>query len=155
MYFVLLFVLAWLWFFFKADKSRLRELFGAAVFASFLGLLTDLIMIHHKLWGYHGLPQPSYTIPLLLDFSVYPIVAYMFIQNLPTAWWDILKRTLFWTCFAGILEFITVKTSHMQYFQWWNIWLSLGSDIIIFLSIAGVYRFYRPAYVPSIRNSRL
>lgn len=149
MYFIIIFLLSWIWFWFKADKNRMRELFGVAIYTSFLGLLTDLIMIHNKLWSYHGLPHPLYTIPLVLDFSIYPVVSYLFTQNLPPSWLGIIIRTLSWTLFSVIFEWITLKTGHMDYHQWWNLWLSAGADLLIYLSIAGIYRFYGPAYAKS------
>ncbi|MFC4767607.1 CBO0543 family protein [Effusibacillus consociatus] len=148
-FFIILFLLSWLWFFLQADKTRLRELFGVAVYSSFLGLITDLIMVKYALWSYKGLPQPVFSIPLLLDFGVYPVVAYLFVQNLPGTWGRILLRTLIWSVFAISLEWIVFKTNHMQYHAWWSTKLSFLADILIYLSIAGVYRFYRPAYVNS------
>ncbi|MTI86064.1 MAG: hypothetical protein FH756_19745 [Firmicutes bacterium] len=147
MYFIVLFVLAWTWFYFRANKKRAREIYGAAIFASLLGLMTDLIMVHYNLWSYSGLPQPLYTIPLLLEFSVYPVVSYLFVQKLPPTWKDIFKRILIWTLFAGLLEWITLETGYMQHKLWWNLWLSVVADVMIFFLITGIYRFYSPAYV--------
>jgi hypothetical protein len=147
MYFIVLFILTWIWFFLQADKSRLRELYGVMVYSSFLGLLTDLIMVHYKLWSYRGLPDPLFTIPLLLDFSIYPIVTYLFVQNLPASWKDIWKRTLVWTMFAIFFEWVTLETHHMHHHLWWNLGYSFIADITIYLSIAGLYRFYSPAYL--------
>ncbi|GAX88931.1 CBO0543 family protein [Effusibacillus lacus] len=152
MYYIAVFFVSWIWWYLKADKTRLREMFGAVVFTMFLGLLTDLIMVHYKLWDYEGLPEPIYTIPLLLDYSVYPVVAYLFAQNLPETWGDILKRTLIWTGFAICFEWITLKTGHMEHHQWWNLWLSLAADILIFLSMAAIFRYYRTAYLRSESN---
>lgn len=146
MYFVLVFVLCWLFFFFKADKSRARELFPVCVYTSFLGLFTDLLMVEYKLWSYTGLPHSLYTIPLLLDFGIYPVVAYLFCQNLPEQWKQIFKRAVLWMIPAIIFEWVTILTGNMQHHMWWTLWLSLLSDIIIYLSIALVYRYYRSAY---------
>jgi len=151
MYFVVLSGLAWIWFYFTADKKRFRELYGAAAFATLLGLMTDLIMVHYSLWCYKGLPQPLYTIPLLLDFSVYPVVSYLFVQRLPAAWKDIFKRVLVWTIFAGTLEWLTLQAGYMQHKLWWNLWLSVVADVIIFISIAAVYRFYGAVYITGNR----
>ncbi|KEO85239.1 CBO0543 family protein [Tumebacillus flagellatus] len=147
MYFVGLFFLCWLVFIWKADKNRARELYGVVIYTSFLGLLTDLIMVHYQLWSYKGLPCPMYTIPLTLDFGIYPVVAYLFAQTLPQSWGRIVRKTLFWTLFSVLFEFVTLRTGNMFHHQWWSLWLSLCSDIVIYLSIAAVYRFYRPAYV--------
>lgn len=146
MYFIALFLLSWIWFFYKANKYRWRDLFGAVVYTSFLGLLTDLIMVHYKLWAYEGLPHPLYTIPLLLDFSVYPVVAFLFTQKLPSTWQGLFWRIGYWSFFSIIFEWITLRTGHIQHRMWWNLWLSLAADIFIYLSIALIYQFYSSAY---------
>lgn len=147
MYFIVLFTASWIWFYNKADKSRVRELYGIMIYTSFLALWTDLIMIHYKLWSYHGLPHSNFTIPLLLDFSVYPVVAYMFIQNVPMNGLGMLKRTLVWTLFSIVFEWITLLTENIRHLKWWTLGLSFTADIFIYISIWAVFRFYRPAYL--------
>jgi hypothetical protein len=149
MYFIGLFIVSWLWFYLQADKSRIRELFGAALFASFLGSLTDLLMVEFKMWSYSGLPQPGFTIPILLVFSIYPVVSYLFVQNLPDMWKRIWQRTLVWSLYAVIFEWFTLRTRHIHHLSWWNLGYSFVADIIIFLTIAAFYRYYRPAYAGS------
>ncbi|MEW9671767.1 hypothetical protein [Ammoniphilus sp. 3BR4] len=41
MYFIVLFTASWIWFYNKADKSRIRELYGIMIYTSFLALWTD------------------------------------------------------------------------------------------------------------------
>jgi hypothetical protein len=147
MYFIAVFALCWLAFWLVADKKRFREIYGAVIYTSFLGLLTDLIMVHYQLWSYEGLPDPLYTIPLSLDFGIYPVVAYLFIQTLPPTWKGTALRALLWTFPSVFFEYLTLRTGNMAHHSWWNLWLSFGADILIFLSIAGVYRIYRPAYI--------
>lgn len=118
----------------------------------FLGLFTDLIMVHYKLWDYQGLPHAMFLIPLLLDFSVYPVVAYLFTQSLPATWFAIGTRILIWAFFAIAFEWITLRTGHMEHHMWWTLWLSMVSDTLIFLMITVVYRFYRSAYVHVVKN---
>lgn len=146
MYFLAVFAISWIWWFISADKHRVRELFGAAIWSSFLGLLTDLIMVHYQLWSYRGLPAAEYTIPLLLDFGIYPVVTYLFVQWMPEDWWGIMKRAVIWSAAATLFEFVTLKVGVMEHHQWWSMWLSFTADMVIFWSIAGIYRYYRPAY---------
>jgi hypothetical protein len=145
-YFIIVFLICWLIFWIKADKSRAKELYGAVIYTSFLGLLTDLIMIHYKLWSYNGMPQAIISIPLTLDFGIYPVVAYLYTQTLPETWGKIARNALFWTLPAITFEYITLHVGSMKHHLWWNLWLSFIADILIYLSIAVVYRFYRPAY---------
>lgn len=147
MYFLILFAGVWLWFIWIADKSRVREFYGAVVYTSFLGLATDLIMVEYKLWSYVGLPHPLYTIPLTLDFGMYPVVAYLFLQHLPSTWGAIFIRALLWTAPALLFEWFTLRIGAMHHHQWWRLWMSMIADIFIYLSIAGVFRYYRPAFM--------
>lgn len=146
MFFILLFICSWIWFFIQFDRSRIRELYGVMIYTSFLGLFTDLLMIHYKLWEYQGLPQSKFLIPLLLDFSVYPVVAFLFIQNITAHALGILRRVLIWTIFSVILEWITMRTGHIEHHSWWNLWLSFAADILIYLSTWGVYKSYVNAF---------
>ncbi|RXT08776.1 CBO0543 family protein [Ammoniphilus sp. CFH 90114] len=154
MYFIVLFFASWIWFYKKADNSRIRELYGVMIYTSFLALWTDLIMVHYKLWSYHGLPHSKYLIPLLLDFSVYPVVAYLFTQDAPLAWGGIIKRVVGWTFFSVLLEWVTLITGHIQHHKWWTLGFSLVSDILIYLSIWAIYRLYRPAYIHNQLSKR-
>jgi hypothetical protein len=99
------------------------------IYTCLLAIWTDLIMVHNQLWSYHGLPQSDYSIPLLLGFGIYPVVAYLFTQGVPLHWLGVIKRTLVWTFFVLFLN---------------------GADILIYLSIWGVYLIYRPAYVAKL-----
>lgn len=148
MYFVAVFLFSWGWFYLRADKSRVRELFGVAVYTAFLGLLTDLIMVHYKLWSYSGLPHPLYVIPLTLDFGIYPVVSYLFTQRLPQRWGRICVRVFLWTMPSVLFEYVTLRTHHMRHHMWWSLWLSFAADLVIYSSIALLYRYYRPFYAP-------
>ena len=147
MYFLILFVICWSYFLWRADKSRIREIYGAMIYTSLLGLLTDLIMVKYQLWTYEGLPQPHFTIPLTLDFGIYPVVAYFYVSSLPESWPSIFLRALAWMAPALFFEWMTLRLGKMHHHQWWTLWLSMISDILIYMSIAAVYRYYHPAYI--------
>jgi hypothetical protein len=146
MYFVILFFLSWIVFFLFADRSRFREFFGAVMFTVFLGLFTDLIMVHYNLWSYSGLPHPLYVIPLSLDLGIYPVVCFIFLQWLPKKWGRIFRRSIYCSIAAILLEWMTLFTGHMVHHMWWNLGWSFVSDICIFLMMACVYRFYGSVY---------
>ncbi|BCJ86799.1 CBO0543 family protein [Effusibacillus dendaii] len=152
MYFLFLFTFTWTWFLVYADKTRLREFYTAVMFSATLGLLTDLMMIHYLLWDYKGLPQSQFSTPLILDSSIYPVVTYLFLQGLPKTWVSMLKRTVTWSCFAVLFEWVTIHTGHMQHHLWWNLGFSFLSDNLIFICIIAIYCFTRPAY-PQPPNS--
>lgn len=147
MYFVALIVVSWLVFIWRADKSRMREFYGAVVYTSFLGLATDLIMVEYNLWSYEGLPHPLYTIPLTLDFGIYPVVAYLYLQHLPPTWGAIFIRALLCMAPALLFEWVTLRIGAMHHHLWWRLWHSMIADIFIYLSIAAVFRYYRPAFL--------
>lgn len=147
MYFVIVFVFCWVLFLWKGDKKRIKELYGAVIYTSFLGLFSDLIMVHYQLWSYNGLPYPLYSIPLALDFSIYPVVAFLFTQTLPDTWRQIGTRAFLWTLPSIFFEYVTIKMGNMEHHQWWNLWWSFGADLVIYMSIAMVYRTYRTSLV--------
>jgi hypothetical protein len=63
-----------------ADRKRWREILPVCFFATGADLCADVIMHHYELWTYD---DSSLFVDLLDDFSVYPVVAYLFIQYLP------------------------------------------------------------------------
>ncbi|MGZ4031925.1 MAG: CBO0543 family protein [Tumebacillaceae bacterium] len=146
MYFVILFVLSWTAFFCFADRSRFREFYGAIMFTAYLGLLTDVIMVHYQLWEYIGLPHPLYVIPLSLDFGIYPVVCMIFLQWLPQNWGRIFRRSIYCSIAAILLEWLTIRTGHMKHHMWWNLGWSFLSDILIFMMISWVFRYYSGYY---------
>lgn len=146
MYFVILWILSWIAFFLFADRSRVREFFGAMMFTAFLGLFTDLVMVRYQLWSYSGLPQPLYVIPLTLDFGIYPVVSFIFLQWLPQKWGLIFRRSIYCSIAAILLEWMTMVSGHMKHHMWWNLNFSFLSDLLIFLMISSVYRFYGREY---------
>lgn len=146
---IILFILSWLTFLFFGDKKRIPELFPTAVFSAFLALLTDLIMEEYQLWSYRDKPLSHHGVPLVLDFGVYPVVAYLFMQYLPQTLWKRIYWILYWTLGAILLEYVYLKWGLIQHHQWWSLWISYVSDWIIFILLILQYQYYAKAAVRS------
>ncbi|MEW9672472.1 CBO0543 family protein [Ammoniphilus sp. 3BR4] len=144
---IILFVLSWLAFFLLADKKRIPDLFPTAVFSAFLGLLTDLIMEEYKLWSYHDSPLSGQEVPLALDFGIYPVVAYLFMQFLPLSKKSRIIYIFFWTFGSVLLEYAYLKFGLIQHHLWWSLGISYISDWIIYGLFILQYQFYAKAEV--------
>lgn len=139
---ILLFIFSWLVFWVLADKKRIPELFPTALFSAFLALLTDLIMEEYRLWSYLDKPLSGHVVPLVLDFGIYPVVSYLFIQYLPLGLKKRMICLVFWTLGAILLEYIYLQLGIIRHHKWWNLWMSYLSDWIIFGLIILQYQFY-------------
>ncbi|WP_134704893.1 CBO0543 family protein [Ammoniphilus sp. YIM 78166] len=139
---ILVFIFSWLMFGLLADKKRIPELFPTALFSAFLGLLTDLIMEEYRLWSYVDKPLSGLAVPLVLDFGIYPVVSYLFIQGLPLTIKKRIIWTFFWSLGAILLEYIYLQFGIIRHHLWWNLWMSYLSDWIIFGLIILQYQFY-------------
>ncbi|MBP1935075.1 CBO0543 family protein [Ammoniphilus resinae] len=140
---IILFILSWLAFLVLGDKRRVPELFPTAMFSAYLGLLTDLVMKEYELWSYHDQPLSESVIPLFLDFGIYPVVAYLFIQFLPQTWTKRLGWIFFWSLGAILLEYAYLKFELMQHHRWWSLWISYISDWVIYVLLILQYQFYK------------
>lgn len=132
MFHIVVFITTWILWILFADKKRWRELFPVALFASFLGCLTDNIMHYYTLWQYQK-GHPLMT-SLLNDFGVFLVATYLFIQWLPKerAFRSMFGYWFIWTGLSISLELIYHATNHLIYHQWWNSWWSYLADWILF-----------------------
>lgn len=140
MFFIVRAIIVWTVWYLFADKKRWREIVPVSLFASFLGQLTDSIMVYYKLWEYYSELHPLVTI-ILDEFEIYPVVTYLFIQWLPKN-----KKCMpmfwYWFKWAGVaisIEWIHVWAGYMGYHQWWNIGCSYTADYILFWAF---YKFH-------------
>lgn len=145
MSYVLLFFLSWAVFYLFIDFERTPELYPSGLLSSTLGIWTDLIMVRFKLWDYNGAPLDTLSIPLVLDFSIYPVVAMLYVQYFPHRK-PLLRKTvyiLFWVLPAIFLEWIYLMRGEMQHHKWWSLWLSFFSDWIIYAILIGAFMIVR------------
>ncbi len=140
------FAIVWSCWFIFADKSRWRELFPVCFFAGFLGSVSDIITHHYKLWEYDR--GQSLVAELADDFGVYLVITYLFIQWLP-ANRTILKLLTYWLIWTAVtisIEWIHLRTGHLEHHMWWTIWHSYVSDwilLFIFYQYHKIFQFER------------
>lgn len=142
---IMLFFLSWLVFLWFGDKKRIPELFPTSVFAAFLGLLTDLIMEEYQLWSYHDSPLSGQGVPLVLDFGIYPVVAYLYMQYLPQRTKKRVIYILYWTIGSILLEYAYLKFGLIRHHLWWSLWISYISDWMIYGLFILQYQYYAKA----------
>lgn len=138
------FIISWVIWFIFADKKRWREIFPVCTFSLLLGAMTDTIMHHYKLWEYD---DDGSILPYMVnEFGVYTVFTYLFIQHLPKD--RMFKKNLVywlvWTVMAVAIEWIYLKTGHIEYKKWWNMGWSYFADWILlwlFYQYHKVFRF--------------
>jgi len=125
-----------------ADKKMWRELLPVCFLGSLLGETSDSITHHYLLWEYDY--NTSVLPELLNNWVLYIVVIWLFIQWLPT------KRTLgrmfgywfMWTAVALAIERIHLKTGHIIYYQWWNMYCSYIVDWVLFSIFYLYYKLF-------------
>lgn len=139
---IILFILSWIIFLIFGDKKRIPEIFPTCIFSAFLALLTDLIMERYQLWSYQEIPLNRYWIPILLDFSIYPVITYFFMQYLPNKVLSQILYIFLWTLGAIFLEYIYFSLGIIVYKKWWEMWNSYISDWVLFILFILQYKYY-------------
>lgn len=148
MSYLILFGLSWAGFYLFADFKRIPELYPTGLLSSWLGIFTDLIMVKYNLWQYHSKFFGSLEVPLLLDWSVYPVVAILYIQFFPEKK-PLSKKllyTLIWVICSIIMEWIFMQRGEMIHRKWWTLGHSFVADWIIYGILYSMYRFLKGAW---------
>lgn len=125
------FIFSWTMWLIFAQRGQWHKYLSVCIFASWLSLVVEAIMVYYTLWSYSGHP----LIGLLVNgFGVYIVTLYLFVQWLPT---DHSFKALFWYFFkwtlaAIIFELIHASLGHITYYKWWNIGYSYLADWFLF-----------------------
>ncbi len=125
------FIFSWTMWLIFAKKGQWHKYLSVCIFASWLSLVVEAIMVYYNLWSYSGHP----LVGLLVNgFGVYIVTLYLFTQWLPD---DHSFKTLFWYFFkwtlaAIIFEMIHAWLGHITYHKWWNIGFSYLADWFLF-----------------------
>jgi hypothetical protein len=144
MIYLLCFVISWLIFYFLADKFRIGEYLPSMIFAGFLAIITDIMMIYNEIWSYHKYwPLPEWAVAFSLDIGVYAVVSALFIQWLPKSRILQLLYIIPWTAGAIAFEFLFLQMDWIKHHQhYWTLMHSYIADWIIFYLIIVQYDFY-------------
>lgn len=128
------------------DYSRMRELYSSALTGSYVRLMMQYVGSDaYSLWEYKDLPWPmseETQIPFSLDFTVYPIAAYLFMQYMPENKRKKIIYYLLWIIGGLGIEMLLSWSGHMVFHKW-----NYGYSAILFLLMAllveGQYRIFR------------
>jgi hypothetical protein len=111
-----------------ADRSRLRELYSSALAGSYVRLMMQYIGGEKlRLWEYKNLPfslSEKVQVPFTLDFSVYPIAAYLFIQFMPKDPFQIVRHYILYVGGAVLYEMLLIAGGFIILHHW-NHFLSI------------------------------
>lgn len=123
-------LLAILFFWKRADFSRMKELVPIVLTAMYLRFLEHFIVINWlKLWKIHSTGSGQLWIPLSADLTVWPIASYFFIQNLPSK-----GRLLYGAKWVGIMLL------YLQLLMWFNIFsIKKGWNVGISALVISLY----------------
>lgn len=104
------------------------------MFASFLGVLADVLIEYYPRWEYIEDNMHPLFLELGDEFEIFPVTTYLFIQWVPV--YKTLKNMFLyffaWTGVAISIEYIHLITDHMEYLNGWTMWHSYISDWILF-----------------------
>lgn len=152
MFWLISFTISWgLWLMF-ADKKRWRELFPVSFIAMAYALTTDVIMHYYPLWVYDD--QKTVIPELVNAFGIYPVVTYLFIQWLPQKK-TFLRMLWYWFIWTGSMiavELAHIKTGHMKYPLWWNIYHSYIANLFILWTFYKLYELFQFEKLSSVRK---
>lgn len=134
MLYIVRFILAWsIWLIF-ADKRRWKEIIPVCIFASFLGVVSDILVEHYPYWEYLDDSVHPLVLELGDEFEIFPTVTYLFIQWLPKqpSLWNMFFYWFLWTSLAILIEHVHLITGHMEHSFGWTLWHSYIADWILF-----------------------
>lgn len=134
MYFLAVFILAWLIFWTLADRKRIVELYPVALLGMVMSLTSDVLTGSIPLWSYHDAHWHLH--PLLISFlddlGIYPVISFLYAQFLPHKPGKWLLYTFCWIAGGIMLEFLMVREHIMKHHLFWSLIHSYGCDWIIF-----------------------
>jgi len=143
MFWIIRFAAEWLVWLIFADKKRWREIFPVSLLATAYGATTDIIIDHYRLWQYDD--QTSMLPALVNTWGIYVVVAYLFIQWLPTHK-TFMRMCGYWFVWTGamiIFEWFHFITGHITYPMWWTIYHSYFADWILFTIFYQYYKVFQ------------
>jgi hypothetical protein len=153
MIYIVVFIAVWLSFYMLVDRNRIGELLPSMIFAGYLGIITDILMLHNRIWEYnHYKPLPHWSVAFLFDIGIYAVVSGLYIQWLPEKRIHQWFYTIPWTTGAILFEYAFIRTEYMHHHKGWTLLSSYLADWFIFYLIILQYHFYRKA--PKFISSR-
>lgn len=125
------FIFSWAMWLAFARKGRWYEYLSVCIFASWLSLVVEAIMVYYSLWSYSGHPLLALFVNGL---GSYIVTIYLFVQWPPNdrSAKSILGYYFKWTLAVIFFEYIHLWLGHISYQNGWNIGYSYLSDWFLF-----------------------
>lgn len=138
---ITLFVISWICFAIFADKSKFHLFYPTCLLAIYLSCAVDFFATeHYILWDYpQGTKIQTYFYHLLQQLGVYPVVTYLYLQNLPKQDKNgaLILHIFYWSILAFCIEWLAINSGYMKHVKWWSLGCSYIADWILY------YIFYR------------
>lgn len=129
-----------------ADRTRFRELYSSALAGSYVRLLMQYVGGEKfEFWKYKNLPFPiaqNAQIPFLLDFTIYPIAAFLFIQWMPQTMQKKIPYYLLWVLGAVGVEVLLELSGYIE-LKKWNYGFSFIFFLVWALFVEWQYRMFK------------
>lgn len=135
MFFVAIAVASWGAGFLAIDWRDWRKGYPTALAGSLGSCLLDMSGIGTGwFWRYHSAHLQPWACSLLLNISLYPIGAWVFVQRYPST----MGGRIFWVLLGDVLLLVVEAalrvTRHMQYGHGWNLmWSALANLFLLVL----------------------
>src|SRR5579875_553095 len=138
MTYLLVFAACWVLFALFGQKKRFHELYPTSLIGMLMSLTSDVVTSFYPFWTYHADDNyiSPFIIKLLDDFGIYPIIAYFYIQFLPSSLWKWILYTIIWTSGGIGVEYILIHQGYMAYHRGWSLWTSYAADWVIFIILS-------------------
>lgn len=139
-------VIALLFFLIGIKHINFRRYYSTLLMMSYLRFLEQYIIVHViEMWEYKNLPLPMsqvISVPMTLDLSIYPLLAYLFIKFVPgRRIYTFIYYLLFPLTMVGV-ESSLIWGGYLEHQYEWNFLLSYYLAFATFLVIHWQYKLF-------------
>ncbi|MFB5188881.1 cupin domain-containing protein [Alicyclobacillus fastidiosus] len=140
MTYLLVFLGAWVCLLLFGDRKQFRRVFPSVAVGVIMSLASDIITNQYPFWKYHDNEfLPPVVVQLLDDFGIYPCIAYLFVQHIPTSAKKWIIYTACWVAGGMGVEWVMAYQGYLTYGLGWNLGWSFAADCAIFIVLTAVY----------------
>lgn len=139
-------VIALLFFLIRRGHIDFRQYYSTLLMMSYLRFLEQYILVHIlQVWEYQNLPLPLaqvISVPITLDITIYPLLAYFFIKFVPEKPINTLIYYLVFPFTLLGIETSLVWGGFIEHHKEWNFLFSYYLAFCTFLIVHWQYRLF-------------
>jgi hypothetical protein len=95
-------------------------------------LVTDFLLFDHGLWAYGHFIERYPALDICVMLLLYPSTVILYLSFYPESVKKQIGFILLWVGIYTFAEFIAGKTGGFCYHDGWNIWYSMGFNMVMF-----------------------